>query len=61
MSAERGTPESGDPVYRDHEGNWRYCDETWLDSGDGPFATEEEAQDACAKYAHWLDTGEKLV
>lgn len=57
QNAEPGTPESGDPVYQDKDGKWRYCDETWNDSGDGPFSTREEAEEALQKYARYLDTG----
>ena len=38
-----------DPVHRD-AGEWWFWEETWADRS-GPFDTEEEAREACNRYA----------
>lgn len=38
------------PVFQKQNGEWGFCDETWADSY-GPFATYEEADKACERYA----------
>jgi hypothetical protein len=42
---------ASNPVHRDPDGKWYFYDETWADRL-GPFDSEEEANAACAKYAH---------
>jgi len=44
------------PVHQDRDGKWYFFDETWADR-QGPYETEEEANEACAKYADELQNG----
>jgi hypothetical protein len=61
VSENGGAGMTSDYTFQREDGKWGYYDETQSDSGDGPFETQAEAREALRKYAHWLDTGEKIV
>ncbi len=39
------------PVHQDPDGQWYFYEETWAHR-QGPFGSEDEANKACARYAH---------
>jgi hypothetical protein len=48
-----------DPVEQDDvTGLWGFWDETWTQFFGG-YATREQAHDACALYAGWLECGDE--